>query len=111
MTGLDLTLRCPHRSSCDDAWRTPSVAAADGKLEKHARYGHEVVPFTFKVHGRLGQESQRALRQLALSAAQRSCGAVAASGRTLCACWRLDLERISLDELADVALLSLSHAS
>ena len=111
MTALDVTIRCPHSSRYDDAWQTPSVAAADGEFEKHERYGQDVVPVALETYGRLGHESQRGLRQLALSAAQRSYGAVATSGYTLYARWRLDLERILLHELADVALLSFGHAS
>eukprot|EP00973_Karenia_brevis_P078473 10895601-Karenia_brevis.AAC.1 len=59
LTALDVTVRCPHGERYEKAQEVAGTAAADGELEKHERYGKEVVPVSFETYGRLGSASQK----------------------------------------------------
>ena len=86
------------------------VAAAAGEFEKLERYGATVVPLSFEPYRRLGKESAKALRMMALNAASFN-NSIGIPGSRLYGKWRGELERSLLYETADIVLLSLGHSS
>ena len=81
------------------------------KFEKMERYGALVSPLSFEPYGRLGCDSAKALRRLALNAATFCNNASGIPGARLYSRWRAELERTLLYEVADIVLLSLGHSS
>eukprot|EP00973_Karenia_brevis_P055569 7725560-Karenia_brevis.AAC.1 len=112
---IDVTVRCPHSVRNSQGARaasaTPSVAASDGELEKLTRYGSEVSAISYETYGRLGVKSQESLRSMAFWVASQATHVRRRSSIGLFAAWRLELERVLVQEIADVTLLSLGHSS
>ena len=112
---IDVTVRCPHSVRNAQGARVaalqPSVAAADGELEKLTRYGSAVTPLSFETYGRLGVGSQQSLLTMAHRVASMSIHLGRRRGSDMYAEWRLELERVLVREIADITLLSLGHAS
>ena len=89
----------------------PSLAAADGEMEKLTRYGSTVSPLSFETYGRLGQKSQTLLCSIAHLVASSTGRAGGKAGNAVYADWRLELERVLVKEIADITLLCLGHTS
>eukprot|EP00973_Karenia_brevis_P076975 10688968-Karenia_brevis.AAC.1 len=112
---FDVTIRCPHSVRNAHGHRLaalkPSVAAADGELEKLTRYGSQVQPVSFETYGRLGRASLCQLRSLAMKIATHFGRAGRWNGTSLYGALRTDLERCLCREIADTTLRSLGQSS
>ena len=108
---IDITIRAPHAQRYEDTDKKPGVAAKGGEFDKLERYGHNVLPLSFEPYGRLGADSIKSLRTLALAGSTfcNSPGGIPAASRY--GNWRAELERVLVFETADVVLLSLGHSS
>ena len=97
-------------SSSSSTDRFPGVAAKGGEFDKLERYGHLVQPLSFEPYGRLGPESIKTLRNLALSGSTFFNNASGVPASNQYSRWRAELERTLVYEVADVVLLSLGHS-
>ena len=107
---LDLTIRAPHAERYVETDRVAGVAAKAGEFEKLERYGSNVMPLSFEPYGRLGPESCKALRSLALNAAAFRSTAVGIRPKRQYGVWRAELERTLAYEVTDIVLLSMRHS-
>ena len=107
--GLDVTVRYAGATRYVGAARRPGLAASRGEKEKKARYGNDVLPIAFEAGGRMGEESERALQQLA-DAADACCGDFS-TRRGLATRWRRRMEAALLFAAADSVLCALGKSS
>ena len=103
--GVDVTVRYSGAKRYTKACTSAGSAAARAEAEKHQKYGDDVIPLAFEQEGRLGEEGQNALEELAGRAA--SDGISSTPARSLLLRWRRRMEAAMVFAIADAHLLAL----
>ena len=108
---LDITIRAPHAERYHRTDAIAGVACTAGENDKLERYGPTVMPVSFAPYGRLGPESCKSLRTLALSATAFSTASSKIAPKRLYGIWRAELERALAYKVADIVLLAMGHSN